>query len=173
MNRTFLWAASAWAFAMVGSAAEPPRQNFECDTPGGHFSYWNRTVTAAKIDVTGTLTVNELRKDGKWIPTALLALQSADEKSRFGIHLFTVPKAKELYFIEIVKPDGNEKLGLGVIPTTKEPMAFAIHLDGNGHVQVSFAGLEASVSTGDFKPASLQFSCSTGDFEFKDFVVVE
>jgi hypothetical protein len=64
-------------------------------------------------------------------------------------------------------------LGLGVVPATKDPTPFGIHLDGAGQVTVSFGGLEASVPSGDFKPASVQFSCSTGDFEFKDFVIQE
>jgi len=161
------------AFTGVSAATEPPRQNYECDTPAGHFGYWNRTLSASKIDVTGTLTVNELRKDGKWIPTALVVVQGADEKARFGVHLYTLPKVKGMYFVEIVKPGGNEKLGLGVMPATRDPLPFAIHLDGAGQVTVSLGGFDASAPAGDFKPASIEFSCSTGDFEFKDFAIKE
>jgi len=164
--------ACLFALARMSDAAEPARQNFECDTPSGHFSYWNRTTSATKIDITGTLTVNELRKDGKWIPTALAILKAADEKTFFGVHLVSFPKARDLYVVELVKAGGNEKLGLGVIPATSEPLPFAIHLDA-GQVMVSLAGLDASVPVGDFKPASIQLSCSTGDFRFKDFVIEE
>jgi hypothetical protein len=173
MNRSIPLSACLLALVGNGSAAEPPRQNFECDTLGGHFSYWNRTIAASKIDITGTLTVNELCKDGKWIPTALAVIQAADEKTFFGVHLVSLPKAKELYFVEIVKTGGNEKLGLGFLPATKDPLPFAIHLDGAGQVTVSLGGLEGSAPVGDFKPAKIQLSCSTGDFEFKDFVIQE
>jgi hypothetical protein len=155
----------------TSGAAEPPRQNFECDTPGGHFSYWNRTISASKIDITGSLTVNEVRKDGKWTPTALAAVQSAD-KANFGVRLYVLPKVKDMYFLEIMTPSGNEKLGLGFIPATKDPLPFAVHLDA-GEVKVSVAGLEATSPLGDFKPAGIQLSCSTGDFEFKDVVIQE
>lgn len=157
--------------AATSAAAEPPRQNFECDTLGGHFSYWSRTVSASTIDIAGTLTVNELRKDGKWIPTAMAAVQSA-EKASVGVRLYTLPKVKDLYFLEIMKPGGNEKLGLGFIPATKDPLPFAIHFDA-GQLKVSLAGLDASAAVGDFKPAGIQLSCSTGDFEFKDVVIQE
>jgi hypothetical protein len=173
MNRKIPLIACLLAFAGMSVATEPPRQNYECDTPAGHFGYWNRTVSASKIDVTGTLTVNELRKDGKWIATALVVLRGADEKARFGVHLYTLPKIKDMYFVEIVKPSGNEKLGLGVMPATKEPLPFAIHLDGADQLTVSLGSFDASVPAGDFKSASIEFSCSTGDFEFKDFAIQE
>jgi hypothetical protein len=119
------------------------------------------------------LTVNELRKDGKWIPTALVVLQGGDETARFGVKLFALPKVKDVYFVEIVKSTGNEKLGLGVIPATKDPLPFAIHLDAAGQIKVSIGGLDASTSAPAFQPLTIQFSCSTGDFEFKDFVIQE
>ena len=172
MNGKSLAMAAACLLALNGTsrAADPPRQSFECDTPPGHFSYWNRTVTGAPIDLSSMLTVNELRKDSKWIPTVLVVLQGgADGSTRFGVHLYTVPKVSDTYFLELVKPGGNEKLGLGFVPSSKEPMPFFIHLDGSGQLHVGLAGLEASTSVGDFKPSSVEFSCSTGDFEFKDF----
>jgi hypothetical protein len=173
MKQKILLAARLLAIAGTSAAADPPRQNFECDTLAGHFSYWNRTVSTATIDITGKLSVNELRKDKKWTPTALVVLESADGKSHFGVHLYTIPKIPESYFIEILKTDGTEKLGLGLIPSTKDPLPFALHLDGAGQLHASFAGFDATMSVGTFKPASVQFSCSTGDFEFKDFVVQE
>ena len=173
MNPRILLATCLLAIAGTSGATDAPRQNFECDTLAGHFSYWNRTVSAATIDVAGTLTVNELRKDKKWTPTALVVLEGADGKARFGIHLYTIPKITDMYFIEIVKTDGNEKLGLGLVPSTKDPLPFALHLDGNGQLRVSLAGFDATTPVGNFKPSSVQFSCSTGDFEFKDFVIQE
>lgn len=171
-NFLTLAAACALAAAATSRAAEPVLQNYECDTPAGHFGYWNRTVTSAPISISGKLTVNEVRKDAKWTPMVLVALQGgADGKARFGIDLFTVPKVPDMYFLEIVKPDGKEKLGLGFIPSTKDPIPFSIKLDASGQLHVGMAGLEASTSVGDFKPSSIEFSCSTGDFEFKGFVI--
>ena len=167
-----LSAACLLALAGTGSASEPPRHDFECDTPAGHFSYWNRTVSGPGIDVTGAVTVNELRTDKKWIPVALVSLRGgADERENFGLRLYTLPKVPDNYFLEIVKPSGNEKLGLGLVPSTKDAIPFELHLDGSGQIRVSLAGLEATTPVGDFKASSLQMSCSTGDFEFKDVVV--
>jgi len=171
MNRINL-AACLILTAGICAASEPPKQDFECDTPGGHFSYWKRTVTGGPIDITCTLTVNELRKDGKWTPTVHVLLKGGD-KASFGVHLFTVAKADKMFFIEFMKPGGNEKLGLGFVPSTQDPIPFEIHLDASGQVRVSFAGSEASAPAGEFKASELQLSCSTGDFEFKDFVVRE
>ena len=170
MNEKMSPIACLLAIAATSGAAEPPRQTFECDTPAGHFSYWTRSVSASKIDITGKVTVNELRKDGKWIPTTLMTVQSAD-KANFGVRLSMLPKVKDMYFVEIVKPGGNEKLGLGFIPASSDPIPFAVHIDGSGQLKVSLAGLDGSASTGDFKPANVQLSCSTGDFEFKDVII--
>jgi hypothetical protein len=169
-----LSAACLFSLAGMAMASEPARHSYECDTPAGHFSYWRRTIAGKTIDVEGKLTVNELRKDAKWTPTAFVVLQGgADEKTRFGIRLYTIPKAADTFFLEIVTPGGNEKLGLGLIPSTQEPIPFELHLDEKGQFRVDFAGLTSSASAGDFKPASIEFSCSTGDFEFRDFVIRE
>jgi len=161
------------AIAGISGAAEPARHSYECDTPAGHFSSWSRTVSGRSIDVAGRLAVNELRNDSKWTPTVFVILQGGtDDKSRFGIRLYTVPKSPDTFFLELVKPSGTEKLGLGQMPGTQEPLPFELHLDGN-RLRVSFAGLEASSAVGEFKPASVKFSCSTGDFEFRDFTVEE
>jgi len=176
MNKKSLVLSSACWSALTGtvSASEPPRQNFECDTPAGHYSYWNRTVSGAPIDIEGTLTVNELGKDKKWSPVALVALRGGPEgKTQFGIRLSALAKITESYFLRIVKPGGEEALGLGLVPSTNDAIPFAIHLDGAGQLRVSFAGFEASTAVGDFKPTRIEFSCSTGDFEFKDFVIRE
>jgi len=170
-------ALSAACLASLSGAAlasEPARHSYECDTPAGHFSYWRRTLAGKSIDVEGKLTVNELRKDGKWSPTAFVVLQGgSDDKTRFGIRLYTVPKAPDSFFLEIVKPGGNEKLGLGLVPSTQEPISFELHLDDAGQFRVVFAGFQSSAAVGDFRPTSIQFSCSTGDFEFKDFAISE
>lgn len=173
MNQKILLAACLLAMAGTSGASDAPRQNFECDTPAGHFSYWNRTLSDATIDVAGELAVNELRKDGKWSPTALVILQGPEGKVRFGIRLYNVAKVSEMYFIEFVKPSGNEKLGLGMVPGTKDPIPFALHLDSAGQLRVSLAGFDASTSVGDFRPSSIEFSCSTGDFEFRNFTIQE
>ena len=174
MKHKSLALSAACLLTITAAAAEPVRHSYECDTPAGHFSYWRRTLTGKSIDVEGKLTVNELRKDAKWTPTTFVVLQGGpDDKTRFGIRLYTVPKAADLFFLEIVTPGGNEKLGLGMIPSTQEPISFELHLDDSGQFRVVFAGLESSARSGDFRPASIQFSCSTGDFEFKDFAIEE
>lgn len=176
MNKKSLGLAAAGLSALGGisAAAEPPRHNFECDTPPGHYSYWNRTLSGAPIDIEGTVTVNELGKDKKWTPVVLIALKGGPEgRTHFGIRLSTLAQVTDNYFLRIVKPGGEEALGLGLVPATKDAIPFAIHLDAAGQLRVSFAGFEASTPVGDFKPASVEFSCSTGDFEFKDFFIKE
>jgi len=169
-----LSAAGLIALATTSGASEPAQQNFECDTPAGHFSYWNRTLSGGPIDITGTLTVNDLGKDKKWVPVAFVALRGGpEEKTHFGIRLSTLAKVPDTYFLRMVKPGGEEALGLGFVPSTKDAIPFAIHLDGAGQLRVSLAGFDASTPVGDFKPTRLEFSCSTGDFEFKNFVVTE
>ena len=42
MNQKILMSACLLAIAATSGATEPPKQNFECDTLAGHFSYWNR-----------------------------------------------------------------------------------------------------------------------------------
>jgi hypothetical protein len=68
---------------------------------------------------------------------------------------------------------GSEKIGLGIIPRTKDPIPFTLRIDSTGLLKATVAGNEASTNLGDFKPDSMQLSCSTGDFEFTDVTVNE
>jgi hypothetical protein len=64
-------------------------------------------------------------------------------------------------------------IGLGSIPATKDPIPFRMSLDASGLLKVTLAGSDASTQLGDFKPESIEISCSTGDFQFDDVIVKE
>jgi hypothetical protein len=157
-----------------GAAADEPCHAFECDTPAGHFSYWKRSVSAAAIEIAGNVTANELLKDKKWGPGALVSLKSGKPtKATYGLRVYGVTKTPEFLFLELVKPDGRDQIGLGLIPATKDPIPFTLSLDASGHLKVTVAGMDSSAQVGDFKPDTVELSCSTGDFEFTDVTVKE
>jgi len=167
------------ASLMVGSLAasgaclaDEPVHSFECDTPPGHYSYWTQSLSPGPIEITGTVTVNELRADKKWSPLASVMLDGgADRKTSIGVRLSAILKVTDMYFIEMRKPDGREPLGLGgMIPRTQDPIPFSVALDA-GKLVVKIAGSEASADVGDFTPQTLRLNCSTGDFEFKNVVI--
>jgi len=160
--------------AVSARAADEPRHTFECDTPAGHFAYWERTVSGAEIEVSGKVTVNDLLTDKKWSPTIFVSLKAGStKKGPFGLRVFAVMKTPEYLFLELLKVGGRDPIGLGMIPRTKEPVPFALRLDASGLLTVTVAGVDASTPLGDFKPEMLQLSCSTGDFEFTDVTVKE
>lgn len=159
----------------AGAFAEEPRAfNYECDTPAGHFSYWNGTVSGGEIEISGKVTVNDLLKDKKWSPGASITLRDKKERpSRFGIRVYAVMKTPDLVFLELLKVGGHEAIGLGLIPRTKKPIPFTLRLDATGLLKATIAGADASTNLGDFKAASFELGCSTGDFEFTDVTVTE
>lgn len=158
----------------MASAAEPTH-SFECDTPGGHFSKWNRSVSSSAIEVSGTLKVNELREDKKWSPGATVLLAGgANGNTSIGLRLFALLKVKDMFFLEMLKPGGHQDLGIGgMIPRTTEPIPFSLVLDATGKLTVKIAGTDTSVDVGAFNPKSLSLGCSTGDFEFAGITIRE
>ena len=74
--------------ASGASFAEEPVHSFACDTPPGHFSDWTQSLSPGPVEITGTLTVNELRTDTKWSPVAGVMLDGgADGRTSFGVRL--------------------------------------------------------------------------------------
>jgi hypothetical protein len=157
----------------LGAAADTPRYAFECDTPGGHFSYWNRSVSSGEIEISGKITVNELREDKKWSPGAHVYFRGKEKSAAFGLRIYALLKTPELLFLELRKVEGDEKIGLGFIPRTQDPIPFTLRIDSTGLLKATVAGSDASASLGTFKPDSMELSCTTGDFEFSDVTVNE
>ncbi len=155
------------------SFAEEPVHSFACDTPPGHFSNWTQSLSPGPVEITGTLTVNELRTDKKWSPVAGVMLEGgADGQTSVGLRLLAILKVTDMYFIEMRKPDGREAMGLGgMIPRTQDPIPFSVSLDAGGKLVVRIAGEEASTDVGAFQLRGLALSCSTGDFEFKSVTI--
>jgi hypothetical protein len=123
------------------------------------------------IEITGRVTVNDMLKDKKWSPLASVMLSSGD--NRYGIRFFGVMKTPELVFLELLKVGGRDPIGLGLIPRTRDPVPFTLRLDASGLLKVTVAGSEASTQLAEFRPESLELSCSTGDFEFTEITVEE
>jgi hypothetical protein len=168
------FACIATALPLMCAAGEDVRYAFECDTPAAHFSYWNRSVSSGVIEISGKLTVNALLEDKKWSPGAHVFFRAGKEKPRtVGLRIYAITKTPDLLFLEMLKMEGSEKIGLGLMPRTKEPIPFTLQIDSTGLLKATVAGSEASANLGDFKPDSLQLSCSTGDFEFTDVTVNE
>jgi len=155
--------------------AADPVHSFECDTPAGHFGYWSQSLNSGPVEISGTVTVNEVRDDKKWSPLASVVLEGgSDGKTRAGLHLYSVAKVKDMYFVEMMKPDGKEALGIGgMIPRTKDPIPFKLVLDALGKLTVNIGGAEGTSDLGAFQPRSVSLNCSTGDFEFKNVTVRE
>ena len=140
----------------------------------GAFSYWNRTVSSREIEIAGKITVNELREDKKWSPGAHVYFRGGKEKSAaLGLRIYALLKTPDMLFLELRKVEGSEKIGLGFIPRTQDPIPFTLRIDSSGLLKATVAGAEATANLGDFKPDSVELSCSTGDFEFTDVTVNE
>ena len=156
---------------LAASAAEPVHE-FDCDTPPGHYSYWTQSLSSGAVEVSGAVTVNELRKHKKWVPVASVMFRGADGKSNAGVSLSALLKVNDMYFVRMKTPAGDTDMGLGgVIPRTKDPIPFKVTFDATGKLTVSIAGAEATAELGTFRPQILSLSCSTGDFRFTNVVV--
>lgn len=154
--------------------AAQPVHSFECDTLPGHYSYWTQSLSTGAVEVTGTITVNELRKDKKWMPLANVMLRAGDGSINAGVSLSAMIKFPEAYLVKMSTPTGETRLGLaGVIARPKGAIPFKVVLDASGKLSVSIAGEKASAELGSFKPDTVALNCSTGDFEFKAVVVKE
>ena len=164
----------AVATPLIGAAAENPRNDFECDTPTGHFTSWTRSVSSRAIEISGKVVLNEVREDKKWTTVANVLLRHGkDRAGRFGIRFYTDKDTTNLLYIELSKIGGRVPIGTGSTHHSKKPIAFALRLDAAGLLTAAVAGSEASTQLVDFKPDSFEINCSTGDFEFTDVVVSE
>jgi len=153
--------------------AEEPVHSFECDTPPGHYSHWTQSLSPGPVEITGTVTVIELRADKKWSPLASIVLNGGtDGKTSVSLRLSAILKVNDMFFVEMRSPNGPERIGLGgMIPRTQDPIPFSVALDAGGKLVVKIAGSEASTDVGAFQLQGLTLNCSTGDFEFKDVTI--
>ncbi|HEV7606613.1 MAG TPA: hypothetical protein VGO61_04715 [Steroidobacteraceae bacterium] len=167
------WLAAA-ALPLSAMAAEGARNDFECDTPAGHFSSWNRTVSSGAIEISGKVVLNEVREDKKWTTVANVLLRHGkDRAGRFGIRFYTDKETSNLLYIELLKVGGRAPIGTGSTRHSKKPIAFSLRLNASGLLTAAVAGSEATTQLVDFKPDSFEINCSTGDFDFTDVTVSE
>jgi hypothetical protein len=159
------------AFAL---AADAPTYGFECDTMAGHFSSWTRSVTTKEITVKGSIAVNEIRPDKKWVATASVLLRGdARHRDSYGIRLYVPSKEPDIVVVELLKIGGNSPIGAASIPRTKKALPFTLALTPTGTLKATLGDGAASVELGAFTPGKIVLGCSTGDFSFADVGIAE
>lgn len=156
---------------LAALAADPPRHSFGCDTPGGNYSDWTRTVSSPHIEITGKVQIATLREHKKWKPTAAIFLRGGKGTAPFGIRFGADDhKAKELS-VELFKIGGRDTIGS--IRKADAWVPFTLTLTPDGMLSATVGDAKGTVRVGDFRPDKLEFSCSTSSVNFADVTVAE
>jgi|SRR5580692_2531265 hypothetical protein len=62
-----------FSILLLSACAVTPRGSesyyFDCDTPAGDFSEWNRTIAGTSFRITGSIELRSPRDDTRWQPT--------------------------------------------------------------------------------------------------------
>jgi len=145
---------------------------FECDTPGGHFSYWSRKMQTPTARIEGEIKIKDLRRTEKWLPVANIFLLDASDKTVAGIGLTQDPQASQhFYIVARIPPNGGKKL-IGGFDVSEASIPLALGYDGS-ELQIEVGSQSWRI---DFKSSiaeKIQLSCSSGDFRFQNMVITE
>ena len=164
----------ATAFPLGCFAGDPVKHEFECDTPAGHRSYWNRSVSSKEIEISGKVALAEERDHERRLPVAFIVLREDDDLDKgYGIRLYVSRKTPNAINLDLRKIGGHIDIGKGSISHTRRPLPFSLKLDANGLLKAKVAGQEASTMLGPFAPKAVELSCSTAEFQFTEIKVIE
>jgi len=161
--------------ALAGCASSPTPSHtapaeeyyYDCDTPGGHFSEWNRTVAQSAIDIHGFVQVIEPRQDAHWVPAANIVLYAADKTKSVALS-FIMPR----FDAEQIQPTLKNYINSSTDDTIPSlawksgPIPFDVTLSKEGVFTITTDSESRSQSIGNFRPATFALSCSTGQFKF-------
>jgi hypothetical protein len=161
--------------ALAGCASSPTPSHtapaeeyyYDCDTPGGHFSDWNRTVAQSAIDIHGFVQVIEPRQDAHWVPAANIVLYAADKTKSVALS-FIMPR----FDAEQIQPTLKNYINSSTDDTIPSlawksgPIPFDVTLSKEGVFTITTDSESRSQSIGNFRPATFALSCSTGQFKF-------
>jgi hypothetical protein len=165
--------------AVAGCAATPQRSSdsesyyFDCDTPPGKFSDWNRTVAAKTLRATGTLELKESRQDPRWYPVGSVWLIASGESDRAGMQAFVAPDSPDYLQVRLVRVASRVDAPVFASLKWKDgPIPFSLSLSATNVLTATVAGKSQSISLAPFAMAKFSLTCSTGDFHFNDVNVV-
>lgn len=149
--------------------AQAAPMTWGCDTAAGRFSAIELEVPAAGLEVGGTITPNEFRKDATWAPGAWVRIDAADGQNSAEVrYMGGGVKSKDGLVILSGKVAGAERKGDPQLSAITKPVAFAIKVLGPGEVFL-MAGDQSAKLTGVMgDKVKLTVACSTGDFVFSN-----
>ena len=165
--------------AKVGCTSTPHRSAsaesyyFDCDTPPGEFSDWNRTIAAITIRATGTIELTKPRKDPSWYPAATVSFIGPKESGKAGIQAFVAPDSPDDLQVRLVKSSPPVSAPVFALLKWKDgPIPFSLSLSGSNLLSATIGGKTQSMSVANFAVEKFSLTCSTGEFYFKDVTVV-
>jgi hypothetical protein len=159
----------------AGSAAlaDDRTYTYECDAPQGHHSSWTATTKAGTITITGSLRINEVRLDKKYVGVVYVYVKGGDDgKTSYGFRGYDADDNQTLFF-KLMKPGGHEDIGRKPLKAASKRIPFRLELTTSGTLLARVGEDERSVELGAFVPKSISLGCSTGDFSFSDLRIAE
>jgi hypothetical protein len=168
----FVFAVTGCATTSQGSSASEAYY-FDCDTPPGKFSEWNRTIAAKTLHATGTIELKESRHDPRWYPVGSVWFVASGEFDEAGIQAFVAPDSPDYLQVRLAKTVPRVDAPIFVSLIWKDvPIPFSLSLSASNVLTATVAGKTQSITLAAFAPAKFSLACSTGDFHFKDVRVV-
>jgi hypothetical protein len=146
------------AAAQVDAGAE----KFSCDTPGGHFSRYQRALGSAPVGLTANVTFNELRTGTDWLPVVNVMLNGGAPDKRAGFRLFPDRGKKKIAIYQVFPGmTANQVIPLGD-SAFDAPLPLSISLSEQ-EVRLSATGTSRSGPALPGAQWSLDLSCSSVD----------
>ena len=167
------------AVLLLSSCAVTPQHTpgsesyyFDCDTPPGKFSEWNRSIIATSIRVTGSIEVRTIREDPHWQPAASVWF-IGQNGSRIGLQAFVTRESPDRLQIQLRElADRAAPMIFASTNWTDGPVPFTLSLGDSGVLSTTIAGKDQSLSLGKSAVTKFGLSCSTGVFHFNDITVM-
>lgn len=146
--------------------------DYECDTPSGHIADWDRTLSASRVTVRGSVLIKEGREHPIARPLANVLLAGSEIAQSFGLRAYTLSASPELLQIDLIGPLPDKlTVPVATVPWKNQPIEFDLSLNAAGEVELIAAGRRAALHVGQVRLSKFSLGCSTVDAHFAHVTV--
>ena len=162
----FVSMAGAALAAWLGSSAAAAPLDYDCDTAAGSYSMIDLVQPGPGYRIRGTVTGVQFRKDDRWLPTATIALVSADKSNFVSVQLMRQARDSKMELAANGLLRGERRSAEGGRVGLGEAVPFEI-TSGGGRTVVQFGDKRTIFDFDLGADSRVQVSCSTGQFRFE------
>jgi hypothetical protein len=162
-----LLGAAAAAWISYRAPESPPKLTFDCDSPSARVAEIRRVLPGPSYRIVGRVRAGELRGDARWLPVAMVKVESADESGQVMLEITAREGESGPLELALRSVDGlkTERRLLGQAGMG-ETLAFDLIVAG-GRARARIAGLSGEAPAPVDVGATVSVGCTTGAFRFE------